>query len=295
MISCSVHPDSLGLHWLDDADHGSHLVDASQNYPILWVGCFTIISRSTNVPRYHDMSSKHGLSNIGYCFFICFGSLMQQGSTTVPAADSGWKISVHDLLHMSFTFYFQTNPDWLLVAVCDCDGDHLLRKPRCFPDLPHHRVPHLRPQHPRGEGWWWRKIFPPILGLLGGEQGGHLGSPWWICHWKLLWGCRGREIQVHFRNSPVLKTVFFITLSMRFCSGTLRSRLWSTKRRTPFQAGRWPKIFCHCQLQVNLPHDQEQRACVHWVEVQVGAGHEGAIQHHQTVWLCLRLVPHILH
>ena len=196
---------------------------------------------------------------------------------------------------ISFTFYFQTNPDWLLVAVCDCDGDHLLRKPRCFPDLPHHRVPHLRPQHPRGEGWWWRKIFPPILGLLGGEQGGHLGSPWWICHWKLLWGCRGREIQVHFRNSPVLKTGFFITMSMRFCSGILRSRLWSTKRRTPFQAGRWPKIFCHCQLQVNLPHDQEQRACVHWVEVQVGAGHEGAIQHHQTVWLCLRLVPHILH
>ena len=113
MISCSVHPDSLGLHWLDDADHGSHLVDASQNYPILWVGCFTIISRSTNVPRYHDMSSKHGLSNIGYCFFICFGSLMQQGSTTVPAADSGWKISVHDLLHILFS-----DESWLASGGC---------------------------------------------------------------------------------------------------------------------------------------------------------------------------------
>jgi len=52
--------------------------------PILW-----LLHRTTPYYEYHDMSSKHGLSNISYCFFICFGSLMQQGSTTVPAADSG--------------------------------------------------------------------------------------------------------------------------------------------------------------------------------------------------------------
>ena len=44
-------------------------------------------------------------------------------------------------------------------------------------------------------------------------------------------------------------------------------------------------------LQVDLPHDQEQRARVHRVEVEAGAGHEGAVQHHQTVRLCLWLVP----
>ena len=51
---------------------------------------FKNVHNSFVLLRYHDMSSKHGLSNIGYCFFICFGSLLQQGSTTVPAADSGW-------------------------------------------------------------------------------------------------------------------------------------------------------------------------------------------------------------
>ena len=44
-------------------------------------------------------------------------------------------------------------------------------------------------------------------------------------------------------------------------------------------------------LQVDIPHDQEQRARVHRVEVEAGAGDEGAVQHHQTVRLCLWLVP----
>ena len=43
-------------------------------------------------------------------------------------------------------------------------------------------------------------------------------------------------------------------------------------------------------LQVDLPHDQEQRARVHRVEVEARAGHEGAVQHHQTVRLRLWLV-----
>ena len=44
-------------------------------------------------------------------------------------------------------------------------------------------------------------------------------------------------------------------------------------------------------LQVDIPHDQEQRARLHRVEVEAGAGDEGAVQHHETVRLCLWLVP----
>ena len=191
MISCSVHPDSLGMHWLDDADHGSHLVDASQNYPILWVGCFTIISRSTNVPRYHDMSSKHGLSNIGYCFFICFGSLMQQGSTTVPAADSGWKISVHDLLHILFS-----DESWLASGGCLW----LWRwPPTAETSLLSWPSPPSSTPSPTSTPSSRRSISVNLSTLIfepGGEQGGDLGPPWWIRHWKLLWGCGGGEVQV---------------------------------------------------------------------------------------------------
>ena len=88
----SLHPHCLGLHWAYHADDGAHLVDAAQDHPLLRVrSAIQLMSLfHCTVHRYHDMSSKHGLSNISYCFFICFGSLMQQGSTTVPAADSGW-------------------------------------------------------------------------------------------------------------------------------------------------------------------------------------------------------------
>jgi hypothetical protein len=41
------------------------------------------------LPSYNNIPLDHGLSNISYCFFICFGALLQQGSTTVPSADSG--------------------------------------------------------------------------------------------------------------------------------------------------------------------------------------------------------------
>ena len=87
----SVHPHCLGLHWAYHADDGAHLVGATQDHPLLRVRSAIQLKSSIHctVHRYHDMSSKHGLSNISYCFFICFGSLMQQGSTTVPAADSG--------------------------------------------------------------------------------------------------------------------------------------------------------------------------------------------------------------
>ena len=91
LMFLSVHPHCLGLHWAYHADDGAHLVGAAQDHPLLRVRCAIQLKSSFHctVHSYHEMSSKHGLSNISYCFFICFGSLLQQGSTTVPAADSG--------------------------------------------------------------------------------------------------------------------------------------------------------------------------------------------------------------
>ena len=46
----SVHPDSLGLHWIDHADNGTHLVDPAQDHPLLWV-CWFTLSFVKNISR----------------------------------------------------------------------------------------------------------------------------------------------------------------------------------------------------------------------------------------------------
>ena len=210
LMFLSVHPHCLGLHWAYHADDGAHLVDATQDHPLLRVRSAIQLKSSYHfctVPRYHEMSSKHGLSNISYCFFICFGSLMQQGSTTVPAADSGWGTNYPEIncvlglllswLHCNWRSLLQTGPHGLLVVVCHRDSDNLLWQPGRLPHLPHHRVPHLRPQHPCPEGqqsWCWSSIT--LVVLSGGERRGHLGSPWRLRHRELLWGRGGRKVQV---------------------------------------------------------------------------------------------------
>ena len=232
LMFLSVHPHCLGLHWAYHADDGAHLVGATQDHPLLRVRSAIQLKSPFHctVHRYHDMSSKHGLSNISYCFFICFGSLMQQGSTTVPAADSGWGTNIRSDVYLVFYYHWswghcnwrsllQTGPHRLLVVVCHRDSDNLLWKPGRLPHLSHHRVPHLRPQHTCPEGqrsWCCSSII--LFVLSGGEQGGHLGSPWRLRHRELLWGRGGGKVQVlHKCAQPMVTKLSNCGWSPMFC------------------------------------------------------------------------------
>ena len=127
---------------------------------------------------------------------------------TIPQS---WPYNIwHISIILTIFPWSKTDTHWLLVAVCHRDCDDLLRQPGRLPHLPHHRVSHLRPQHPRREGLGsgtncYHCLFDP-----GRESGGHLGSAWWLCHWKLLWGCRGGEIQVDLTTEKSTSLAFIV-------------------------------------------------------------------------------------
>ena len=47
------------------------------------------VSRSSYFYNYNDMVDEYGLFQLNRCVFFCFGSLLQQGGTREPEADSG--------------------------------------------------------------------------------------------------------------------------------------------------------------------------------------------------------------